>query len=226
MNLDSIAWQELILEPEAVRAPKKNPSIQGMLSIGAVDVFDAVKLAELKEQPLDAEISDRLSTHVFKCLRIPLSVRHVDNVTLNLLIIEFALKTSGDGAISWSLDPLRVDQVMTVKTKSAFSANLGIEAVPIKFGATDEVNKEYVVRHPEMEAFGIRKDLSGWEFRPLLGRPYSGIQILSAVVRVPKGVNCTAVVRIRAEIEESKFIFVYKVRTADEAEEVAHVIVV
>lgn len=218
MKLADIEWTNVTLVGEKVRERSlKSEEVDNIISIGKPIVGDAVTVARASGQELDPEIKGLSTTHVFPYVRFALSIRPGDKHDVRFIGFDVKLESPRE-AISWSMQPLRVDQEIKTRTESTLSSKLKVEIAEI--GGDETAADEYVIYQPTVEAFNLNRDDPGWELRAAPGRQLSGIQILHMVVRLPKESTATARVSLRADISRRGFLFTYRARRSDTSEEI------
>ena len=218
MTIDDIVWhQPVTLLPDPVRegAADARP-IEGLISTGQVRVFDAEELAGAAAAQLEPEVRLMQKHFTFWRVTIPLSIRRGAKQRIDFLELGVEWRAERRTAVTWSLDPLKVDQEIKVKTTGKVTAGLKLEA--LKVGGETANSAEYVQWAPRVQAFGIGEASSGWEFRPVKGNELGGISLLHAIVQVKRDTSCLGVVKIRADIDEIGWLRSYRARKSDDTE--------
>jgi hypothetical protein len=219
MRLADIEWNDVTLVGETVRdAGFKSDEVNDIISIGKPIVGDAVAVARASKQELDSELKLLSSTHLFPYVRFALSIRPGDKHDVRFVALDVRLESPGSEAISWSMQPIRVDQEIKTRTESKLSSKLKLEIAEI--GGDESAMDEYVIYQPTVEAFNLNRNDPGWELRAAEGRKLSGIQILHMVVRLPKESTASARVSLRADIFRRGFLWTYRARSSDQSEEI------
>jgi hypothetical protein len=208
MRLADIEWQELDLMPENT-VLQDPPELRGVISVGSPWVFDAISYAEKSRIKLDPAVHLLLQKNRFFLVRLPISLRPTDKLSVRFLSVDTALESPGQRAVCFSMLPERVEQEIKVTAESELSSTLklSIGDVGAEIGASDSGQAEYVVYQPNITAFNIGRPDPAWEFDPVEGRVLRGVQLLHLVVQAPKGVGCTGTVRIRADIVASGLLW-------------------
>jgi hypothetical protein len=217
MKIAEVEWSEVTLVPEDVMRDEPPEEVDGVVSVGKPFVVDAIALARASREELDAEITLLAGTHVFPYLRLPLSIRPGDKHDIRFVALDVTLESNGGGAVCWSMEPMRVDQEIKVRTESKLTSKLGLKPVAISGSASE--SEEYIVYQPRVEAFGIGQANPGWEMRAE-GRKLSGVQIFHMVVQVPKAGKPLARVSLRADIWRRGILWPCRARRADQSEEI------
>ena len=176
--------QSAVMEPEA--------GFDGILRIGEVNTFDAIKLATAD---LDPQLNQLIEAHNFTLVRVPINVRPTEKATIRFLSVEVDIE---GGGICWSIDPERVDD--EIKVTSTFSISGNLKPKVLEVSAGHERTTEYVIRRPQILAFGIGLADVAWEFTPTQSQVLAGVQLLHLVVKSPRSSAVSGTVGIRADI--------------------------
>ena len=166
--------------------------------IGELSCFDAVELAARGGSALAPEVQVLAREHAFSVVRIPISVRPPERATVRFLAVEVALRSDGDRAVSWSMDPEAVTDPVTVSTTLAVTAALTVAVAEV--GPEAERTAEYVVRQPRITAFNVGAVDPAWEFLPTRASRLSGVQLLHLVVKAPERASWSGTVSVRADV--------------------------
>jgi hypothetical protein len=218
MDHNEIEWYDVELVPRQVRTHRQQ-NIAGIIAVSRRPfVFDAVKLAQLKQKALDPEIKLLLDKNVFSYIKLPVNIRPRDEVDVRFLSIEVVLASENKGAICWSMEPTRIEEEVKLKTESVLSGSLKLK--DLELGTSDSLAQEFILYQPNIEAFGIGRENPAWEFTPTKGRKLSGIYILHMVVLVPKNTLAAGKVVIKADIFKEGLLWNYHVQRKEDSEDV------
>ncbi|MEU9919644.1 hypothetical protein [Streptomyces sp. NPDC051001] len=190
MELTEIIGDDLHLD---LAAPVMEPEtgFTGILRIGEVLTFDAVKLAG---SDLDSQVGQLVADHDFTLVRIPVSVRPTKTANVRFMAVEIDMM----GGTCWSLDPDRVDD--EIKVSSAVSVGAGLKPNVVEVSANHQRNTEYVIRRPSVLAFGVGLAEAAWEFTPARADALAGVQLLHLIAKTPRGTALSGTIAIRADI--------------------------
>ncbi|MFC6063923.1 hypothetical protein [Streptomyces ochraceiscleroticus] len=190
MELTEIPGNDLHLD---LASPVMEPEtgFDGILRIGEVLTFDAVKLAG---SDLDAQVSQLVADHDFTLVRIPVSVRPTEATKVRFMAVEIDMA----GGTCWSLDPDRVDD--EIKVSSAISVGAGLKPNVVEISANHQRSSEYIIRRPSVLAFGVGLDEAAWEFNPARADALAGVQLLHLVAKTPRGTALSGTIGIKADI--------------------------
>jgi len=216
MTLDEIQWEPLVLAADVRR--QGNLELREVVSVGRVETERADVIAARDGVELTPAIKASRLSHAYWQVTIPISIRRRDNVKIDLLRVGVQLAPALH-SIVWAMDPLQVTQDVKVETSTKLDANLEIQSV--KVGPEVSRSKEYIELMPVIEAYGLRESVSGWEFRPAAGRALGGIQLLKAVIQVPKSRPCAGQVSITADVDQTGWLLSYRALSSDNSEAVA-----
>jgi len=190
MELTEIPGEDLHLD---LASPVMEPEtgFDGILRIGEVLTFDAVKLAG---SDIDPQVGQLIAGHDFTLVRIPVSVRPTENTTVRFMAVEVDMA----GGTCWSLDPDRVEDEITVS--SSFSIGAALKPKVVEVSAGHQRSTEYIVRRPRVLAFGVGLPDVAWEFTPAQADALAGVQLLHLVAMTPHSTALSGAVAIRADI--------------------------
>ena len=212
MKLSEIQWTDVDLVPQVVRE-RKQETIQGVVMVGRPFVVDALTYAKAAKQSLDPSIQVLKKNFAFTYVRLPINIRPRDEYNVHFLSVDVELMSKDDGAICWSMEPLRVEQEIQLKTDAELSAGLKLQVAEL--GGKESASTEFVVYQPQIEAFGIGQKDPAWEFRPTKGRVLSGIQLLHMIIQLPVKSSVIGNISLKADILARGLLWNYRAQTRD-----------
>lgn len=219
MNINDIKWVDTVLVPLTTLG-EQNKSISGVISVGEPFACNAVKLANIGGPTLDPEIQLMLDKFLFVYVRIPISIRGKE-FDVRFVGLDIDLGAEANQINCWSMQPLRVEQEIKVKTTSGINSKIDLKLIGI--GGQESASGEVVVYQPTITAFGIGEAVPGWEFTPTEGRELNGVQLLHLVVKMRKGLHSKAKIKMKADLYRDGLLWNYCVLSRNNEETVQQV---
>lgn len=205
MTASDIQWSPVNLCPMETVLSNAPDSLSGLINVGQLIVFDAVKYATTSGESLDPGIKLQLEDSTFWLVQIPISIRPQEDMEIRFLGVEITLKASRKDAVCWSMAPMQVEEEIKVQLESQISADLKLGLA--KVGAASKSGMDLVVYQPLLVAFNLGRSDPAWEFHPGQGRALRGIQMLHMIVQVPKAEKCDYSVSLRADVVEKGILW-------------------
>jgi len=197
--LTDIPGRDLDLVPAETLMDAAPEELRGVIRVGRPEVFDAISEAATSGTATDAQVQSLADDNRFTLVRLPLSIRPTERVTVRFLAVECALQCAEGGeSLCWSMSPERVEQEITAGRNSALNATLKLGLVEL--GAERASEAELVSYQPEIIAFGVGLPDPAWELTPTRGRELRGVQMLHLVARTSRGALAEGAVRLRADV--------------------------
>jgi hypothetical protein len=203
--LKDIEWQELDLISDSPLLGDDNLLLKRIIAVGNAIVFDAVKYLETSGGEIDTGLKLLIDRFNFSWVRLPLSVRPMEKMDVRFLACDISLKSENNQAECWSMMPEKIEQAIKMSTSSKLNSKLKVTFA--EAGAEKGASEEYVEFQPNITAYGIGTNEPAWEFMPVKGRKLNGIQLLTMIVKNPKGKSWTGEVKIKCDIIKKGLLF-------------------
>jgi hypothetical protein len=196
---DDFPGEDLELELTEPMLQEPPGGLTGLVRIGEVTTLDAVRRADLDSVALDAAVRMLGQDHDFTLVRLPLTIRPTNGVTVGFLAVEVTLTAPDAAAVCWSMDPLRVDDEVKLTTTATVNAKLAVRLPDLAAGS--EKKSEYVIRQPRVIAYNVGATDPAWEFVPTRSERLAGVQLLHLVVKSVRGVAWSGAVGVRLDVQ-------------------------
>jgi hypothetical protein len=203
MNLKEIEWNDLALQPDAIRGDGSDKPLENLIQVGNPFVLNALEFYK-KSKQVDAAMSLLYKENDFYYVRFPLSFRPTDKLSLDLVSVEITLQ-GAEEIEAYSMEPQKVEEETKIGVDAKIDSKLGIS--PVELSSSIGSSEEYITYQPVIEAFNLGTKTPVWEFRPTRGRSLSGIQILHLVIRQSKKSISQGIISVTGDARDKRGIF-------------------